>query len=622
MPIVLDALTVVLYAGDDWATPLEREKGCYMQIKLTDSKQGVPIAEALFGGNMEPTRRTVWQGLSAQKVANRKFAAQNEGVPCRWNLSGGAAFSEAHDSVCQSGSVVLPAGASLAQENIRVCAGQVYDLSFWVTGLPQGEVQVQLTAADKTLWQQVFVADGQMPLRTSLTASTTAEVALCIQCLQGTVRVEVVSLLPADALCGMRRDVIDGLKTMGMKELRFPGGCYAEVYDWKDGLLEPDRRTPLWPTLYPGHTFLLRDTDGVDSHEIGIHEFMVLCREIGVEPVLTVPVICSELQDGLDLLQYCNGAADTAWGSRRAEAGFPEPFGVRQWCIGNEIYYFGRRMETDPAYAAEVTSNYIRAMKAMDPSVYAIVAFCPERREWNQTYLNLIGDIADGISLHFYMTDELKPTFGHITEEMCLTVVEDTLSSLVEDTRAQIHSILGHSMPIHMDEWAFTWGQEGNVVSAYVDTRLLRFLCAEGDRYDICSAMYFHPVNEGLLKVSDHDTEPDCFGQILPLFLPHCGREGIEISVLTEGRAEFVASRSKEGEIYLTAVSLDDAEELVVYVDGFTVESKSVVQLVPVSFSADCRSYREYGGELTHDNGIRLLPLGVAGMRLIKNADT
>lgn len=589
-----------------------------MQIKLIDSKQGAHIAEALFGGNMEPTRRTVWQGLSAQMVANRKFAAQNEGVPCRWKLSDGAVYSETPDSVCQSSSVALPSGASLAQGDIQVCAGQTYDLSFWATGMPQGEVQVQLTVAGEPLWQQMFFVNELMPLRASLTSPTTAEVTLCIKCVQGAVRVEVVSLLPSDALCGMRRDVVAGLKAMGMKELRFPGGCYAEVYNWKNGLMEPDRRTPLWPTLYPGRTFLLRNTDGVDNHEIGINEFMLLCREIGAEPVLTVPVICSELQDGLDWLQYCNGAADTFWGSRRAKAGFTEPFGVRQWCIGNEIYYFGRRMETDPAYAAEVTGNYIRAMKAMDPSVYAIVAFCPEQQEWNQTYLNLIGDLADGISLHFYMTDEFKPTFGHITEEMCLTVVEDSLRPLAEDACAQIRSILGCNIPIHMDEWAFTWGQVGNTVSAYVDTRLLRFLCAEGDHYGICSGMYFHPVNEGLLKVNDHDTELDCFGQVLPLFLPHCGQERIEISVLTEGRAEFVASRSADGTVYLTAVSLDDAEEVAVQVDGFTVES--VTQLVPVSFSTDCRSYREYGSELTHGNGIRLLPLGVAGMRLIKNA--
>ena len=589
-----------------------------MQIKLTDSKQGVRIAAAMFGGNMEPTRRTVWQGLSAQMVANRKFAARNGGIPCRWRLADGAVYSETSGSVCRSGSVLLPAGASLAQGNIRLCAGRVYDLSFWAAGMPQGEVMVQLTAAGEPLWQQTFAVGGQMPLRALFTAPATAEATLCMQCVQGTVRMEVVSLLPGDAVCGMRRDVITGLKAMGMKELRFPGGCYAEVYDWKNGLLEPDRRTPLWPTLYPGHTFLLRDTDGVDNHEIGINEFMLLCREIGAEPVLTVPVICSELQDGLDWLQYCNGAADTVWGSRRAEAGFPEPFGVRQWCIGNEIYYFGRRMEKDPAYAAEVTGGFIQAMKAMDPSVYAIVAFCPDRPEWNRTYLQRVGDLADGISLHFYMTDEFKPTFGHVTEAMCLTVVEDALRPLAEDACAQIRSILGRNMPIHMDEWAFTWGQVGDTVSAYVDTRLLRFLCAEGSRYGICSGMYFHPVNEGLLTVNDHDTEPDCFGRILPLFLPHCGQEEMEVSVLTDGRAEFVASRSADGVVYLTAVSLDDTGEVTVQVEGFTVES--VTQLVPVSFLADCRDYREYGSELADSNGIRLMPLGVAGIRLVKNA--
>lgn len=585
-----------------------------MLIKLTDSKQSVGIAEALFGGNMEPTRRTVWQGLSAQMVANRKFAARNGEELCRWRLADGAVVSEALDSICHSSSVLLPEGASLLQENISICAGRRYDLSFWAAGMPRGEVQVQLTADGESLWQQVFVIGEQMPLHAMVIVPTTAEVTLCIRCVRGTVRMEVVSLLPDDALCGMRRDVVAGLKAMGIKELRFAGGCYAEVYNWKDGLLEPDQRPPLWPTLYPNHTFLLRNTDGVDNHEIGINEFMLLCREIGAEPVLTVPVICSELQDGLDWLQYCNGDADTAWGRRRVEAGFAEPFCVRQWCIGNEIYYFGRRMETDPAYAAQVTGTYIQAMKAMDPSVYAIVAFCPDRQEWNRTYLDRIGDLADGISLHFYMTDELKPTFGHITEAMCLTVIEDHLRPLMEDTCAQIRSILGRNMPIHMDEWAFTWGQMGDVVSAYVDTRLLRFLCGEGDRYGVRSGMYFHPINEGLLAVNRHDTEADCFGRIYPLFLPHCGQKKMEISVLTEGRAEFVASRSADGSVYLTAVSLDNTEECVVQVEGFSVESAT--QLAPIRFAADCRDYRQYGSECIEGNGVRLSPLGVAGVRL------
>lgn len=590
-----------------------------MQIKLTKPEQEACIAEALYGANMEPTRRTVWQGLSAQIVANRKFAAQKDGIPCRWQLEGTAMYSDVPDSVCQSGSVQLSIGGALSQENIHLCADTTYDLSFWIKGVPEGQVEVLLSAGDDVFWRQEFaVTEEKMaPYRCSFTSSVTAEMVLCMRCIQGDVRIEVVSLLPNDALYGMRRDVIDGLKAMGLKELRFPGGCYAEVYNWKNGLLEPDRRTPLRPTLYPGRTFLLRYTDGVDNHEIGINEFIVLCREIGAEPVLTVPVICSELQDGLDWLQYCNGSENTFWGHRRAACGFSEPFNVCQWCIGNEIYYFGQRMEEDPSYAAQVTSTYIRKMKAMDPSIYVIVAFCPERREWNRTYLKQVGDLADGISLHFYMTDEFKPTFGHITEEMCLTVVEDSLRPLAEDACAQIQSILGKNMPIHMDEWAFTWGYQGDTVSAYVDTRLFRFLCAEGDTYNICSAMYFHPINEGMLVVNNGNYELDCFGKIFPLFFPHRGQKKILVSVEEGGQAEFVASEAADGSVYLTAVSLDKTEEVILQIEGYRVDT--MTQLVPEVFSTDCHAYRKYGAEVVEDDSIRLLPLGVAGMRLVRN---
>ncbi len=106
----------------------------------------------------------------------------------------------------------------------------------------------------------------------------------------GCAAIYCVSLMPVDNISGMRKDVLNALKECGITALRFPGGCYAEVYSWKDGLLPVDNRPPIDSSMYDG-TFLFRNTYGYDCHEIGIDEFMVLCRYIGAEPALKIIIL-------------------------------------------------------------------------------------------------------------------------------------------------------------------------------------------------------------------------------------------------------------------------------------------------------------------------------------------
>lgn len=126
--------------------------------------------------------------------------------------------------------------------------------------------------------------------------------------------------MEADHFHGMRRDVLERLKELAPAELRFPGGCFAEVYRWKDSLLPPDQRPPVQPTLYEGD-FLLGDTFGQDCMDLGIDEFMALCAYVGAAPVLTVPMIIISNQDSIDLVEYCNGGPQTAWGRAARGAG-------------------------------------------------------------------------------------------------------------------------------------------------------------------------------------------------------------------------------------------------------------------------------------------------------------
>lgn len=114
----------------------------------------------------------------------------------------------------------------------------------------------------------------------------------------------VTSVKPTDTLHGMRWDVIELLRAIKPGCLRYPGGCYAEFYEWQEGLLPVDQRSPIYNTDLD---FLFRDTDGTDTHEVGIDEFIALCREIGCEPAITVRLSENTPENAAALVEYCNG---------------------------------------------------------------------------------------------------------------------------------------------------------------------------------------------------------------------------------------------------------------------------------------------------------------------------
>ena len=94
--------------------------------------------------------------------------------------------------------------------------------------------------------------------------------------------------------------------------MRFPGGCAADHFQWKESLKAPEFRKPVGAG---DKWFLFRDTYDQDCLDIGINEFMMLCRELGAEPEYTVSLLLSDADDARRLVEYCNGGADTAGSS-------------------------------------------------------------------------------------------------------------------------------------------------------------------------------------------------------------------------------------------------------------------------------------------------------------------
>ena len=125
---------------------------------------------------------------------------------------------------------------------------------------------------------------------------------------------------------GIRLDVIEGCRELGIGAMRWPGGCCADHYHWKNGI-GPSRPARMHPMADPANP--------VWRHDFGTDEFLRFCELTGADPVLTVNTATGSPEEFLDWFEYVNGPTETKYGRMRAENGHPEPYGVRFWGIGN-----------------------------------------------------------------------------------------------------------------------------------------------------------------------------------------------------------------------------------------------------------------------------------------------
>jgi len=152
---------------------------------------------------------------------------------------------------------------------------------------------------------------------------------------------------------GLRKELIDEMKKIKASVIRYPGGCFADSYDWRDGIGPADkrpRRTNFWAGV--------EGASGAANHKyepnrFGTNEFVRFCKLIGAEPYLAANVRSLTPRDFYSWVEYCNSpAGSTTLGDERAAAGFSDPFHVRYWGVGNESWGCGGNF-TPQEYAVE-----------------------------------------------------------------------------------------------------------------------------------------------------------------------------------------------------------------------------------------------------------------------------
>jgi alpha-N-arabinofuranosidase len=262
-----------------------------------------------------------------------------------------------------------------------------------------------------------------------------------------------------------RQDLVDAMRRIRPSILRWPGGCFADGYHWRDGVGPRDRR--------PARINLAwHNAD--ESNRFGTDEFVAYCRRLGAEPYICANVGCGTPEEAAAWVEYCNGTGDTANALMRRANGNERPFGVRYWGIGNEIDETEHVNEIGCLSAedyARAVREYSKLMRRVSPDI-KLVAVGSNRGEvdWNLTVLERAGTYIDYIAQHgYYGTDDYYSTVaGAVTMEKRLRMLHSAVELAAFTTGAS------RQIPVAFDEWNVWYRTRGDPNQLYEELYALK----------------------------------------------------------------------------------------------------------------------------------------------------
>jgi alpha-N-arabinofuranosidase len=360
------------------------------------SQTRAPISPYVYGQFIEHAGNIMYRGLWSEMLDDRKFfyavqpkpaeetnsaprgpgefgPGRRRGLPPgRWNPIGPVAsvmMDTNQPFVGEHTPLVKLAGAEprgIRQTGLNFVSGQTYEGRVQLAGDATAKVAIHLVWGTNAGAARQTIALGEVtPDFKKQTFSFQAEHAGPAQFEivgtgTGAFRVGAVSLMPAGSLSGFRPDAVAALKSLRSGVYRFPGGNFVSAHEWRDAIGDPDQRPPTWDPVWRT----------VQPNDIGTDEFMTLCQLLDVEPYITVNAGTGDAWSAAQYVEYANGAVTTPMGQLRAANGHPEPYRIKLWGIGNEMwgntYQYGAMKPNQFAFKH---NQFAKAMRRVDPTI-------------------------------------------------------------------------------------------------------------------------------------------------------------------------------------------------------------------------------------------------------------
>ena len=212
------------------------------------------------------------------------------------------------------------------------------------------------------------------------------------RCIYGGIYDEGSPLADAE---GNRKDVLEAVRKLRVTQLRWPGGNFSSGYHWQDGIGPKDAR----PARYDLAWFAR------ESNRYGTDEFISTCRKLGTAPYICVNLGTGTVDEASSWVEYCNRESGTYFSDLRKKNGHPEPYGVKYWGVGNEIYGDWQIGHKNAADYAKAGLEFAKAMKWQDPSI-KLVACGNGDPSWDRPVLESMVNHVNYISAHHYTVSD------------------------------------------------------------------------------------------------------------------------------------------------------------------------------------------------------------------------
>jgi alpha-N-arabinofuranosidase len=465
-----------------------------VRLSVDAAKTGAPISKYVYGQFVEHLGRSIYGGLWAEMLEDRKFGREIvdeykpfdladdwygkpasftylKGSPWKvigpkgtvtmdktnpyvgdWSpvirlpgdgseagisqgnetYNGSAGFLAVEKAKKYVGHIVLAADADVGPVTIRL--GNPNHGS----GLKEFSME---KAIDKvgTDWKSYPFEFSGLPDCDQVTLSITAKG-------KGSFRIGAVSLMPGDNVKGWRADTLEQLKRLDAPLLRWPGGNFVSGYNWRDGIdpnrdKRPPRSNPAWKNI--------------EHNDVGIHEFMELCDILKTEPYVALNMGKGGVEEAAAEVQYIVGSPDSPMGKIRTANGRREPWKEKIWAVGNEMYGWWQ-LGYQPVDLYVLKHNAAaKLIKEEQPDAVLVACGDTSTKDWDKTMLTVSGKQMNLLSLHTDVHEVVGDPLAHSVQ------LRDSIHSILTAFRGYKESmpvVNQQDIKVAFDEWNFWYG--------------------------------------------------------------------------------------------------------------------------------------------------------------------
>ncbi|GAB5558756.1 MAG: hypothetical protein SynsKO_04030 [Synoicihabitans sp.] len=627
-----------------------------IRVDIDIEQQGAPINPMIYGQFIEHLGRCIYGGIWAEMLEDRKFyfevtpeyapytSLQDTDFPVvgasPWEITGrdGGLSMVTADSFVGDHTPRLQAGSGIRQSDLTWQAGRGYVGYVWLkkSGADTAKVVLKLTGGGESqAFEFLVTGDDYQQFRFHWAATEDSERgALEVAVKQGEALVGTASLMPDDNVRGMRADTLALLQELNASIYRWPGGNFVSGYEWRDGVGDRDRRPPRVNPAW----------QGVEHNDFGTDEFIDFCRTVGAEPVVTANMGFGDPHSAATWVEYCNAGGDTVGGQMRVDNGNREPFDVKLWCVGNEMW---GNWQLGYMHLDQYTLKHNRAARAMwdvDPDLVLVGSGdlrsrstsvnSDRERGWSEGMLQDSADYMTHLSEHFYAGRiPWEPERGRVPIEEHVTQVADFIEFITDGHRElqpQIEQLDGRVMPIAMTEWnywhrEYVYGELGCIYELQDGLGIAAGLHEFYRQSDIVEMAYYaQTVNViGAIKTTDTAAEFESTGLVLKMYRAHYGDTPLLLDQ-DFGALDVAAALDENGSVLTLAVvnPLDETVTLTMDPSGAdlgpTAERHWVGGETPEAFNTpgQPRRVNEFADELSLSDGLFVPALSATIFRI------